>query len=179
MNIPNMLTLARLIAVPVVVWLIATGRFQIAFWGFLAAGLTDAIDGYLARRLNQRTRLGAYLDAIADKVLLDCIYVTLAIDASVPLWLALIVGFRDLMILGAVMLSWLLEQPMEIKPLVISKLNTAVQIGVAALILAMRGFGLSVGGYVGVFFAFTALLTVASLGAYLAAWIRHMGVHTR
>lgn len=174
MNIPNTLTVGRLIAVPVVVWLIASERYEWAFWLFLAAGITDAIDGYLARRLNQRTNLGAYLDALADKTLLMSIYVTLAITGDVPHWLAIIIVFRDLMILGAVVLSWLLERPMAIAPLAISKLNTTAQIIAAAMALFAHGFLVNLMMWLVPVFAFVALLTAASLAAYLSRWFRHM-----
>ena len=174
MNLPNTLTIGRLLAIPVVIWLIASERFEAAFWVFIAAGATDAVDGYLARRLNQRTTLGAYLDALADKMLLMSIYVTLAITGDVPLWLAIIIVFRDIMILGAVVLSWLLERPLTIAPLVISKVNTTCQILVAALALFAHGFRIDMIVFMPAIFAATALLTIVSLAAYLSRWVRHM-----
>lgn len=177
MNLPNTLTLARLSAVPLVIWLIASQRLHFAFWLFVAAGLTDALDGYLARRLNQRTRLGAYLDALADKMLLMSIYVTFGIIGFVPLWLAILVIFRDLMIMGAVVLSWLLERPLEIAPLFISKLNTTAQIILAALVLSARSFDFAAGFLPSWSFAAVGLLTAASLAAYLSHWIKYMAAH--
>lgn len=174
MNLPNALTLGRLLAVPVVVWLIATGRFQAAFWCFAAAGITDAVDGYLARRLNQITPLGAYLDALADKMLLMSIYVTLAIIGDVPLWLAILIVFRDVMILGAVVLAWVLERPMIIAPLFISKVNTTAQIVVAGLVLWAHEIAVPMKPFLLWLFIATALLTMVSLAAYLTRWARHM-----
>ncbi|BCJ90869.1 CDP-diacylglycerol--glycerol-3-phosphate 3-phosphatidyltransferase [Terrihabitans soli] len=174
-NLPNLITVLRLFAVPIVIWTILAGYPQAAFWIFLAAGISDGIDGYLARRWNQRTELGAYLDAIADKALLVSIFITLAIVQLIPVWLAIAVVSRDLMIVGAVILSWLMDHPVTIKPLYISKLNTVAQIGFAAAALGLVGFGLQgaewllIGGYV------TGILTVLSALAYLAAWMRHMG----
>ena len=115
MNLPNLITVLRIVAVPVTIWLILVGYFQAAFWIFLAAGISDGVDGYLARRWNQRTELGAYLDAVADKALLVSIFITLALTGVIPIWLTLAVATRDLMIVGAVILSWLMDHPVTIK----------------------------------------------------------------
>ena len=77
MSIPNLITLARILLVPVVVWAIATGQMYFAFLLFLAAGISDAVDGFLAKRFGMKTELGAYLDPLADKVLIVSIYVAL------------------------------------------------------------------------------------------------------
>lgn len=174
MNVPNAITFLRLFAVPVTIWLILDGYFQAAFWIFLAAGISDGIDGYLARKLDQRTELGAYLDAIADKALLTCIFVTLSMVGLIPLWIAIAVVSRDLMIVGAVILSWLLDQPVTIKPLMISKVNTLAQIAFAALALAIAGFGLALQEWLLLAGYLTGALTILSAAAYFAAWMRHM-----
>jgi cardiolipin synthase len=85
-NIPNTLTLARIVLVPLVVWLIITHQTTAAFVLFLLAGVSDAADGYLAKRFQWRTELGAYLDPIADKLLLMSIYVTLGFSNTLPAW---------------------------------------------------------------------------------------------
>lgn len=175
MNIPNILTIFRIFAVPVVIWLIASGEHLAAFWLFSIAAVTDGLDGAIARAFDQRTELGAYLDPIADKALLVSIYVTLAIFAEIPRGLAIAVVFRDVVIVGAVILTCLIERPLPIEPLKISKLNTFAQILFAGVVLGARGFGLdlamveTVGAYL------VAALTLASAGAYLAAFVRHMG----
>ena len=84
MNIPNLITLGRILLVPIVVWAIASGAMWIAFVLFLAAGVSDAIDGFLAKRFNMTTELGAYLDPLADKALIVSIYLTLGINGSDP-----------------------------------------------------------------------------------------------
>ena len=174
MNLPNIITVFRILAVPVTIWLILAGYFQAAFWIFLAAGASDGIDGYLARAWNQRTELGAYLDAVADKALLVSIFITLALAGLIPTWLTLAVVSRDLMIVGAVILSWLLSHPVIIKPLMISKVNTVAQIGFAAFCLASTGFGFNPGDWLRYAGYLTGALTVLSAGAYFAAWMRHM-----
>ena len=113
---------------PVVVWAIASGQMLIAFLLFLAAGVSDAVDGYLAKRFGMTSELGAFLDPVADKVLIVSIYVALGITGVIPLWIVILVVSRDIMIVGAIMLSWLIDRPVEIKPHMISKANTALQI---------------------------------------------------
>ena len=140
-TLPNAITLARLCAVPATVWLILQGRLDWAFWVFVAAGISDGLDGWLARRRNARSQLGAILDPIADKALLVSVYVTLAVTGVLPDWLAILVVFRDLLIVGGVLLLYLLEEPPAIRPLMISKLNTVAQIGLAAGALLLAGYG--------------------------------------
>eukprot|EP01037_Dinobryon_pediforme_P006289 gene6289-6361_t len=144
-SLPNIITVTRLFLVPLIIALISVGLWQYAFLLFVIAGISDAVDGFLARQFNLRSELGAYLDALADKVLLTSIYVTFAIIGVAPIALALLVVSRDLMIIGAIMISWLLHHPVEIKPVFVSKANTTAQISFAALVLGAKAFGLSLG----------------------------------
>jgi cardiolipin synthase len=138
-NVPNLISLIRLAAVPLVVWLIANDRLNAALWLFVAAGVSDAIDGYLARIWKQRTRLGAYLDPIADKMLLVTVFVTLGQIGKIESWLVILVVSRDIMIVGGIILLFLLDQRIEVEPSFFSKANTTVQIAFAALVLARYG----------------------------------------
>jgi len=174
LNLPTTITVLRIVAVPVVVWLILGGFPHAAFWLFVAAGVSDGVDGYLARRWNQRTELGAYLDPLADKALLMSIYVTLAFQGVIPSWLAIAVVSRDVMILGGIMLAWVLNDPVTIRPLAVSKLNTAAQIVFAALALGLIGFEVDGAGWLHVASWITGSLTLISAAAYLAAWMRHV-----
>ncbi|CAH1667223.1 CDP-alcohol phosphatidyltransferase family protein [Chelatococcus asaccharovorans] len=174
MTLPNIITIARLLLVPVVIAMIVAGRWQTAFVLFVVAGVSDAVDGFIARRFNMKTELGAYIDALADKALLVSIYVSLAIVGVLPGWLAILVVSRDVMILMAVIVSWLLRRPVEIRPLIVSKLNTGTQLALAAVVLGSRGFGLDWGVLIDILTIGVACLTVASAGAYLAVWSRHM-----
>ncbi len=98
MNIPNLITLARIILVPVIVWAIASNQMEIAFAVFVIAGISDAVDGFLAKRFNMASELGALLDPLADKALLVSIYVALGIWGAVPRWIVILVVSRDIMI---------------------------------------------------------------------------------
>src|SRR5664280_1269113 len=144
LNIPNLITLGRILLVPIVVWAIATpGAMWIAFVLFLAAGVSDAIDGYLAKRFDMTTELGAYLDPLADKALIVSIYLTLGINGFIPRWLVILVVSRDIMIVGAFMLSWLVGAPLKVKPLLVSKLNTVAQIVFASVLSLETSSGLT------------------------------------
>ena len=174
LSIPNLITLARILLVPVVVWTIATGQMYFAFLLFLAAGISDAIDGFLAKRFGMKTELGAYLDPLADKVLIVSIYVALGITGVIPLWIVILVVSRDFMIVGAIILSWLVDRPVAIKPHMISKANTAVQIIFACLVLGSQGLGFDAEPVLTLVMALVAVLTLVSVGLYVGDWIRHM-----
>ncbi len=141
LSIPNLITLGRILLVPVVVWAITSGEMRIAFFLFLAAGISDAVDGFLAKRFHMTSELGAYLDPLADKALIVSIYVSLGIAGALPIFLVILVVSRDIMIISAFMLSWLVGKPMPIRPLLVSKANTVAQILLATLVLAEQAFG--------------------------------------
>jgi cardiolipin synthase len=174
LSIPNLITLGRILLVPVVVWAIAAGEMQLAFLLFLIAGLSDLVDGYLAKRFNMATELGAYLDPLADKAMIVSIYVTLGIAGAIPRWLVILVVSRDLMIVSAVMLSWLVDKPVTLKPLAVSKLNTVAQILLALVVLASLAFQFDATWVVHGLTALVAILTLASVVLYLIEWVRHM-----
>lgn len=174
MTLPNFITIGRLILVPLVIVMIVNQRWEAAFAIFVAAGVSDAIDGFIAKRFDMASELGAYLDPIADKALIVSIYITLALVGSIPIWLVILVVARDLMIVSAVILSWVMHRPVVIAPFVISKLNTAAQLAFAALLLGAKAFGVDAGQAIQLGQLLVALLTVGSMTAYLAFWLRHM-----
>jgi cardiolipin synthase (CMP-forming) len=174
MTIPNFITIGRLILVPLVIVMIVQGQWGLAFALFVLAGLSDAVDGFIARRFDMRSELGTYLDPVADKALLVSIYVTLAIIGIIPAWMAILVVSRDIMIVSAVILSWVLDNPVEMRPLLVSKLNTFAQIAFAAALLAAKTSGISLGFWFDAAIWSTAALTLASTGAYLSLWLKHM-----
>ncbi|TCH96026.1 CDP-alcohol phosphatidyltransferase family protein [Roseococcus sp. SYP-B2431] len=141
LTLPNLITLARLAAVPATIWLILNQRLDIAFLLFVAAAVSDGLDGWLARYTNARTAIGALLDPVADKALLVSVYVTLAAMGVLPDWLAILVVFRDLVIVGGLLLLWMLGARTAIRPLYVSKLNTAMQLVLAGFALFHAGFG--------------------------------------
>ena len=174
MNIPNIITLGRILAVPFIVWAIASNQMEIAFAIFIIAGVSDAVDGFLAKRFNMSSELGALLDPVADKALLVSIYMALGIWGAVPRWIVILVVSRDIMIIGAVIVSWLYGKPIPMKPLMVSKLNTVAQVAFAALILASLGFGFDSAPYDLVLMALVTIFTLLSVSFYLVEWARHM-----
>jgi cardiolipin synthase (CMP-forming) len=174
LNLPNLITLGRVILVPLVFWLLVTGQTQGAFFAFIIAGVSDGVDGYLAKTYGWSTELGAYLDPLADKLLIVCIFIALGVGGELPLWLVIAVVSRDILIVIAVILSWLLGNPVRIRPLAVSKANTLAQIVLAGTVLADEGFGLGLGSVRLVLVWVTGALTIASLAAYLRSWLLHM-----
>lgn len=164
----------RIVLVPLVVWLIVTHEMLAAFLLFLLAGFSDAADGFLAKRFQWRTELGAYLDPVADKLLLVSIYVTLGFSNHLPAWLVIAVVSRDVLIIGAFLLSWGLSRPVPIHPLMVSKANTFAQIVLAGLVLAELGLGLGLDDIVRVLIPITGTLTIISAGAYFWTWLTYM-----
>ncbi|WP_421695166.1 CDP-alcohol phosphatidyltransferase family protein [Aestuariivirga sp.] len=173
-NIPNLISLVRLLLVPVTVWLLISEAYAPAFLTFIIAGASDGIDGYLARRFDWRSRLGAYLDALADKALLVSVFVTLGLLKVIPAWLVILVVSRDALIIGAVLLSRLMDHPVRVVPLMVSKVNTVAQILFVVAVLGLAGAGRNVSAVVEYGSIPVALLTVMSGAAYLMAWLRHM-----
>lgn len=178
MTIPNLITIARLILVPLIIVMLTQGRWTGALTLFVIAGVSDAIDGFIAKRFNMKSELGAYLDPIADKALLVSIYVTLSVVGVLPVWITVLVVSRDVMIVSAIILSWVMDKPVDINPLLVSKLNTTAQIGFATVVLTAKAFGIVLGGGELVGLVIVAALTLASMGAYLAIWLKHMASST-
>jgi len=174
LTIPNFITLGRVILVPVVFWLLVTSQIRLAFFAFVVAGISDAVDGFLAKRYSWQSELGAYLDPLADKLLVVCIFIALGVLDKLPSWLVIAVVSRDVLIVIGVLLVWFLGAAMTIKPAGVSKANTAAQIVLAATVLADEGFGLGLGTLRTVLVWVTAALTIASLVNYMGAWVRIM-----
>jgi cardiolipin synthase (CMP-forming) len=173
-SIPNIITLGRILLVPIVVWAIASAQMEIAFAAFVIAGVSDAVDGFLAKRFNMASELGAMLDPLADKALLVSIYMALGIWGAVPRWIVILVVSRDIMIVSAVIVSWLFDKPIPMKPLMVSKINTAAQVALAALVLASLAFGFQPGPYDVILMGLVTVFSLASVSLYLVEWGRHM-----
>lgn len=185
MNIPNSLTIFRIILVPVVVILLMQGGFFMALMVFAIAGITDGLDGFLARALSQKTELGAYLDPLADKALLISSFMTLSVLGIIPGWLTVIVISRDCIILLGVSVLFFMSVPFEVKPAFVSKLTTVSQIAtvIAALVMLSLpslaqsvGEGLPAAEITGmkVLFWMTACFTVASGFTYIIRGARYI-----
>ena len=174
MTVANLITILRFLLVPGVVYWLMSGEMGWALAGFLVAGISDGVDGFVARQFNQRSALGAYLDPMADKLLLVSVFIVLGIMGELPLWLVIAAVSRDGLIIVAVLLSTVMGNPVEMKPLMVSKSNTLVQIVLAAVVLAELAFAATFGPLRPALIILSGLLTVASAAAYLVAWLRHM-----
>jgi cardiolipin synthase (CMP-forming) len=174
MTIPNLITILRFCFVPFTVWCIGIEAWMSAFWVFTAAGISDGVDGFIARRFDQRSELGAILDPLADKALLVSIYVALGIVHVIPVWLVITVVFRDLMIIGAVLVSWQIGRSVAIRASYLGKANTAAQILFAQFVLFTRGFGFALPQAVDIGSAAVGLLTIVSVLPYLRQWLAQM-----
>ncbi len=172
LNLPNLISLGRLLLVPLAIWLILGGRYGAAFWVFVSAGVSDALDGFIAKRFNRRTRIGALLDPIADKTLLVSVYVTLGLAHQLWTSVVILVVFRDAMIVGGFLLIQAFAVPKQYDPLYISKINTGMQITLVAFVLARLGLGADT-GMLGVALSLAVIATTVLSGlSYLVRWAR-------
>jgi cardiolipin synthase len=172
-SLPNFISLARLMCVPIAVWLIVTGQMRYAFWVFVAAGLSDAVDGFVAKRFNARTAVGRYIDPLADKALLVSAYVALGLRGAIPDWLVILVVFRDVLIVGgALLFHTLTDKTMRMEPLLVSKVNTVLQILLVGVVLARLGIAFDDRGIAAILVYATAATTALSGAAYVVRWVR-------
>ena len=175
LTLPNVITTLRFLLVPVVIWGLSANVPAVALAAFVVAGISDGLDGFIARRFNQRSELGAWLDPAADKLLLVTVYVALGVLAELPLWLVIMVVSRDVLIVSAVVLSSLVGNPLEMRPLLVSKANTVVQIVLAAVVLTDLAFETNLGQLREAIVWLAACLTLASGIAYVRDWNRYLG----
>jgi cardiolipin synthase len=166
LNLPNIITFARLCAVPVAFWLVLEHRIGQAFILFVAAGVSDALDGWLARRWGGNA-VGAVMDPVADKALLVTMYMTLAAIGALPDWLAILVVFRDVLIVGGVLGLAVMGHAVAIRPVYISKVNTVLQILLVAVTLLQTGFGLGLPWISRILVWVVAATTLASGAVYV------------
>jgi cardiolipin synthase (CMP-forming) len=171
-NIPNLITLARLLSVPIIIWLILAGALRPALVLFALAGLSDAADGFIAKHFDQRTVLGALLDPIADKAMLVSLFVTLGLARHLPDWIVILVVFRDIMIVGGFMFWTALGQRIRWDPLMISKVNTAAQICLIGVTLGRLAFAIDDRGLTLALTYLVGATTLLSGGAYMVRWAR-------
>jgi len=180
-SVPNILTIMRLLLVPVIVYFISVEDLRSAFILLMIAGVSDGVDGFIARQFHAKTRLGAILDPVADKVMLVSVFVALGMIDALPRWLIVLFVSRDLLIVGAIMLSSALGLKLTIKPILSSKINTALQIMLAGLVIAVLGLLPDAGPIwfqiINVLIWTSAATTVISWLGYLFIWLRYASEH--
>jgi cardiolipin synthase len=171
MNLPNFLSLIRILFIPLLVILLIYEYYDLSLIILVLSAISDALDGFIARFFHQKTTLGAYLDPIADKLLLVTSYITLSILNIIPDWLTIIVISRDVIISLGVLILLINAYPLEIKPSGISKLTTLFQLLTLFLSLSYNHLGLKL-TYLQIQYAITATLTIASGLHYLYRGIK-------
>jgi cardiolipin synthase (CMP-forming) len=175
LSLPNLISLGRLLLVPLAIWLIVGGHYGTAFWVFIVAGVSDALDGFIAKHFDRRTRFGALLDPAADKALLVSVYVTLGLAHQLWTSVVILVVFRDVLIVGGFLLIQAFAVPKQYDPLYISKINTGLQIALVAFVLARLGLGVDAGGIDDVLSYAVIATTVLSGLSYIVRWTRILG----
>jgi cardiolipin synthase (CMP-forming) len=169
--IPNILTILRLAAIVPFLLLLYHMRYDSACILFLAAGLTDGLDGWLARRFSWQSNLGSFLDPLADKLLVFSSFVALGLIGSLPWWLVILVFARDFTIsLGVVAWYFLIQKKLDFEPSTVSKINTCMQISLVTLCLVELAFFALPQGVITAWVFLTACTTVISYIDYVWTW---------
>ena len=180
MNFANIITVARLLVTPIIIWLILSHYYSFSLILFIISGLSDALDGFIAKQFNQKTVLGSYLDPVADKTLIVSSILALAYVGSIPSWLVILIVSRDLAILGAVIVSWLAGSSLKIEPIISSKINTFLQIVYIGLLLLNNSISDSMNDLtiyiLPIFSILIVFSTLSSWFSYLLLWLRSMGI---
>ena len=174
MRLPHVISLARLLSVPLVVWAILAGKMELAFWVFVAAGISDAVDGFIAKHFGAASALGKYLDPLADKALLVGVYVTLGHQGLIDDLVVVLVVFRDLMIVGGVFLLFIFRNITKVEPILVSKFNTGAQLVLVTVVLAEAGNEFFIPMIDDMLSYLVIATTIVSGAWYLVRWGRQM-----
>lgn len=169
-QLPNLITIARIALAPMLVLALNGGDYKLALAIFLIAGLSDGLDGLIARRFHYQSRLGGILDPAADKILLVSAYVMLAVLNRLPFWLVIVVVFRDLFIVGGYVVYTSMYGPVHMRPSWISKFNTFMQIALVVTVLSEQAIDIAFPHVVMILAYVVFVTTVASGGHYLWTW---------
>ncbi len=175
LTVPNLITLVRILLTPLFVIFLIQGRYHKALAIFLLAGVSDLADGLIARAWKQKSRLGSYLDPLADKLLMSASFVTLSIYHQIPSWLTVIVISRDLALGLGVLIFKLADYPLVITPSLAGKLTTTLQISTVLLVLLGNIWGIPRGVLL-LFFWVTGGFTAVSGSHYIYRGLRQVGL---
>lgn len=170
--LPNILTLFRIALVPILIVLLEDRQYEFALIVFVVAGLTDALDGFVAKRFDAETAIGALLDPLADKALLITVYVMLSVNQIIPFWLMVVVVFRDAIIVGGYLLMQLFFGAVTMQPLFISKVNTFLQIAFVVLVLMNVAYLSGLNDLIDLLEYLVLITSVVSGSAYVFIWSR-------
>lgn len=176
-DLPNLISILRIFLSVPVVWALLVGRFDLALVLFLVAGVSDGLDGYLAKHYGWQSVLGGYLDPLADKVLLVSSYLSLALIGIIPIWLVLLVILRDLVIVTGALVYHFRVSNLEADPSRISKLNTLMQILLVLAVVFDKGLMELPAWMITLLVATVAGTTLASGISYVWVWSRRAAGH--
>jgi cardiolipin synthase len=171
-NVPNLITLMRVLLVPLMAACVLGEAYGAATAVFLVAALSDLVDGYLARRFNLVSRLGAVLDPIADKLNMFVATVLLAWQGLLPMWLAAAIVGRDVAIVAGVLWYRVAGKELAMKPSLLSKANTAIEFAVLLLVLAAAARLIERGSWMSTLFVVVLIFVIASWAHYAWLWSR-------
>ena len=171
-NLPNLITLLRLGLIPVMAWYVASGAYAIAAPIFLLAALSDLADGYIARRFKLVSKLGALLDPVADKLNMLVATLMLAWQDLIPIWLAIAIVGRDIVIVLGALAYRLVRGQLKIAPTPLSKLNTVIEFTVLLLVMATAANWIETGPWMQALFVLVLVTVVASGTQYVWQWSR-------
>jgi len=172
-TIPNLFTLLRVLMTPYILMELARGEYMVAGWTFGAAAFTDTMDGYIARRFNSQSRVGLYLDPLADKLLLSSTYIGLMLGHAIPVWLVVVVFGRDLWILVLSGIALRFTKFRSLEPSVWGKASTFAQIMTAVGVMATRAYHNAAFGHIADALTWAVVaLAATSAGDYTARGIR-------
>lgn len=178
-HLPNLLTILRLAAAPVIATLLLHGHYAASLGVFVFAGLSDAADGFLAKRYGFDTPFGVYLDPVADKLLMLVSFVVLTAIGASPLWLTVLVIARDVVIVSAIALARFLVLPLKIAPSLLGKASTAIQVCYIGILLIMLSLHVEAPKMLnGAAFA-VGVMTLASWLSYAQVWLKALGAGKR
>jgi cardiolipin synthase len=177
LTLPNLITFARLGLLPVLLWSLAVREYETAFWLFVAASVGDGLDGFLARRLNQMSRLGAVLDPIADKLTILGIAWILAAEGVLPVWIAALMTLRDLVIVSGALAYRQLVGSLEMAPTRLSKLNTVLEFVLLACALMLANRWIPAEPWLSPYLYLVACTVVGSGAQYVWVWGRKAKAH--
>ena len=170
-QLPNLITIARIALAPVLILLLKDEEYAASLAVFAIAGISDGLDGYIAKRFHLESRLGSILDPLADKTLLVSSYVMLMLLNHLPFWLMLTVVFRDLLIIGGYLIYTSMVGPVQMRPSWLSKFNTFMQISLVIVILTQQALQWMYPPLIEAFIYAVLLTTVISGLHYLWIWL--------
>lgn len=171
-QLPNCISIFRILLVAPIVWSLLAGFYQLAFFLFIVAGVSDGVDGFLARRFHWTSQFGAFMDPLADKLLMVLTYLTLGYLGHLPFWLVAIVIGRDIIIIsGGIAYRIFIEEPI-FNPTFISKINTVLQLGLVVLVLFNQVDEVISRQFINIVMYVVASTTVLSCLDYIYSWGR-------